>query len=94
MTLDCADMIPQALWADAYSLAIHIKNCLPHSAFKLKKLLYKIMFDDKPLIKYLYPFGAECYMHVPEEKQIVISKLSPRGIKYYIVGYTESSKIL
>jgi hypothetical protein len=33
-------------------------------------------------------------MHIPEETQIGTSKLSPRGIKYYIVGYTGSSKIL
>jgi hypothetical protein len=52
------------------------------------------MFGDKPSIKHLYPFGAKCYVHVPEEKQIGISKLSPRGIKYYVIGYTESSKIL
>jgi hypothetical protein len=94
MTLDYANVIPQALWAKAYSTAVYIKNHLLHSAIKLKKLPYKIMFGDKPLIKHLCPFGAKCYVHGPEEKQIWISKLSPRGIKYYVVGYTESSKIL
>jgi hypothetical protein len=68
MTLDCTDVISQVLWAEACSTAIHIKNCLPHSAFKLKKSPYKIMFGDKPSIKHLYPFGAKCYVHVPEEK--------------------------
>jgi hypothetical protein len=52
------------------------------------------MFSDKPSIKYLYLFGSKCYVHIPEEKQIRTSKLSPRGLKYYVVGYTESSKIL
>jgi hypothetical protein len=37
ITLDYADVIPQALWTEACSTAIHIKNPLPHSAFKLKK---------------------------------------------------------
>jgi hypothetical protein len=32
ITLDYADMIPQALWAEAYSTAIHIKNPLPPTA--------------------------------------------------------------
>jgi hypothetical protein len=54
MTLDCADVIFQVLWADACSMAVHIKNRLPHSAFKLKKLLYEIMFGDKPSIKTIY----------------------------------------
>jgi hypothetical protein len=39
------------------------------------------MFRDKPSIKYLYLFGAKCYMHVPKEKLIGISKLSPREIQ-------------
>jgi hypothetical protein len=33
-------------------------------------------------------------MYIPEEKQIVISKLTPRGMKSYIVGYMEITKIL
>jgi hypothetical protein len=81
MTLKCADMITQALWAEAYFTARHIKNHRPHSAFKLKKSLYEIISGNKPSIKHLYPFGGKCYMHVSEEKQIGISKLSPRGIK-------------
>jgi hypothetical protein len=50
MTLDYADVILPALWAVACSTAIHIKNCLPHSALNLTKSSYKIMFSDKPLI--------------------------------------------
>jgi hypothetical protein len=68
MTLDCADVILQGLWAKASSTAIHIKNRLLYSTFKLKTLPYEIMFGDKPLIKCLYPFGSKCYMHVSEEK--------------------------
>jgi transposase InsO family protein len=94
MTVDCANMIPQVLWAEVCFTAIHIKNHLPHSAFKLKKLLYEIMFGKMPSIKHLSPFGAKCYVHVPEEKQIGTSKLSPRGIKCYVVDYIMLSKIL
>jgi hypothetical protein len=39
------------------------------------------MCGDKPSIKHLYPFGATCDVHVPEEKLIVAAKLYPRGIK-------------
>jgi hypothetical protein len=94
MTFDDANMIPPALWAEGYSTAVHIKNRLLYSAFQLKKLPYEIMFGDKPSIKPLYPFGAKYYVHVPVEKQIGISKLRPRGIKCYVVGDMESSKIL
>jgi hypothetical protein len=51
------------------------------------------LYGNKALIKHLYPSRAKCYMHVPEEEQIRISKLSPRRIKCNIVGYTELSKI-
>jgi hypothetical protein len=60
MTLDYTDMMPQALWVQAYSTAVHIKNCLLHSAFKVKKWLYEIIFGDKPSIKHLYLFRAKC----------------------------------
>jgi hypothetical protein len=68
MTLDSANVIPQALWAEACSTAKHIKNRLLHSAIKLKNSPYRIMFGDKPLVQHLNPFGAKCYRHVPEEK--------------------------
>jgi hypothetical protein len=68
ITLDYADVISQAPWAEVCSMTVHIKNRLLHSAFKLTELLYKIMFGNKPLIKYLYPVGAKYYMHVLEDK--------------------------
>jgi hypothetical protein len=61
-------VIPQVLWAEACFIAVHIKNCLPYSDFKLKKSPYKIIFGHKSSIKYLYPFGFKYYLHIPEEK--------------------------
>jgi hypothetical protein len=77
-----------------YSIAIHIKNYLPHRSFKFNKLLYEIMFGNKLLIKYLYSFGCKCNIHIHEKKQIGMSELSLRKIKCFIGGSTESSKIL
>jgi hypothetical protein len=51
------------------------------------------MFGNTPSIKHLNPFGAKCYGHVSGGKQIRTSKQSPRGIKCYVISYTESSKI-
>jgi hypothetical protein len=76
ITLDCADVIPHTLCGEACSTAEHIKNCLPHSAFKLKTSPYEIIFADKPSIKHLSCCGAKYNVHVPEEKQIGTSKLS------------------
>jgi hypothetical protein len=52
------------------------------------------MFSNKHSIKHLYPFRAKCSVHIFETTQTLISKLSPRGIKCYVIGYTEASKIL
>jgi hypothetical protein len=93
MTLGNVDVSPQAIWAEPYSTAVYIKNRLPHSLFNLTQSPYKIIFSDKPLIKHLYPFGAKCYIHISEEKQIRISKLNPREIMYFIISYTKSSNI-
>jgi hypothetical protein len=36
MSLDRANVIPQALWAEVCSMAVYIKNRLLHSIFKLE----------------------------------------------------------
>jgi hypothetical protein len=94
MTLDVNDELPVGLWAEAALTAIDLKNWLPHAGFKNKKSPYEQMFVEKPQLAHRYPFGTKCYVYIPEEKQIGMSKLGPRGMKTYIVGYTESSKVL
>jgi hypothetical protein len=41
LTLDCTDIIPQALWAETCYTAVYIKNHLPYSAFKYKNCYMK-----------------------------------------------------
>jgi hypothetical protein len=74
-------------------MVVHVKNCPPYSVFQSKKFLYKIMFGDKLFIKYLYPFGAKYYIYISEENQIGVSKRYLRGIKYYVIGNIELTKI-
>jgi hypothetical protein len=52
MTVDCSDMILQTLWPEAYSTAIHIKNGLSQTAFKLRKSPYEKIFGDKLSIEH------------------------------------------
>jgi hypothetical protein len=56
MSLEYADVLPRVRWAEAASKAEYIKNYLPHSTYQLKKSLFEVIFDNKPLIKYLYNF--------------------------------------
>jgi hypothetical protein len=94
MSLNCTNMIPPALLTQVCSTAIHIKTRLLHSTFKLKIVPSKIMFSDKPTIKSFGPCRANYYMHIPEQKSIIKSRLSPREILCDIVAYMELSKIL
>ena len=56
------------LWAEAVLTSVYIKNRQPHSA--LKELTpYEAFFGTKPSIQHLQPFGRECYIHVPYQKQ-------------------------
>jgi hypothetical protein len=59
MTLDYTNVLLHILWAEVASIVIYIKYYLAYSTFQLKKLLYKVLFGDKPSIKYLYPFEAK-----------------------------------
>jgi hypothetical protein len=94
MTVDVNDELPLGLWAEPALTAIYLQNRLPHAVFKNKKSPYEQRFGEKPHLAHLYPFGTKCYVHIPYEKRIGMSKLGPRGMKAYVVGYTKSSKVL
>src|SRR5258705_6190133 len=79
--------LPKFLWAECYNWAVYIRNRLPHSALK-GRTPFEVMFDKKPTIKHLRPFGAHCLVQIPVEKRGAGSKLSPRVLEGRFVGYT------
>jgi len=85
--LESASTYDKKLWAEAVLTSIYIKNRQPHSA--LKDLTpYKAFYGTKPSIQHLQPFGRECYIHVPYQKQTDGKKLSPRAQRAIFTGYT------
>ena len=46
------------------------------------------MFNKKPTINHLRPFGAPCLVQIPVEKHGPGSKLSPKALEGRFVGYT------
>ena len=46
------------------------------------------MFNKKPIIKHLRPFGVPCLVQIPVEKRGPGSKLSPRALEGRFVSYT------
>ena len=88
------------LWAEACRVAVYVRNRLPHSQLKQRqpepgktKTPFEMLYNKKPLISHLQPFGSLCYIHIPEDRRPAGSKLHPRAERAMFIGYTESPYI-
>ena len=54
---------------------------------------YESLYNKKPLINHLRPYGTKVFVHLPEEKRQPATKLMPRAIEGYLIGYTYTDKI-
>jgi len=83
--LQSASTYDKMLWAEAVLTSVYIKNWQPHLA--LKDLTpYEAFYGTKPSIQHLQPFGRECYIHIPYQRQTDEKKLSPRAQRAIIPG--------
>ena len=80
-------------WAEASATAVYLKNRLPHSAVK-GMTLYQALFNKKPKISHLQPFGNKCYVHILEERRLPGSKLLPRAGIGIFFGYTDTPSFI
>ena len=72
---------------------MYIKNRLPHSALPGPEnniTSYEILYEIKPKIAHMHPFGALCFVHIPIEKHPAGSKLDPGADTAIFLGYTDS----
>jgi len=79
-------------WAEASATAVYLKNRLPHSVVK-GMTPYQALFNKKPKISHLQPFGNKYYVHIPEERRLPGSKLLPRAEIGIFFGYTDTPSI-
>ena len=79
-------------WAEASTTAVYLKNRLPHSDVK-GMTPYEALYNIKPKISHLQPFGKDCYVHIPEERRPPGSKLLSCAEKGIFFGYTNSHSI-
>jgi hypothetical protein len=91
-------MIPSddllVLWAEAIQTATYLKNRAPHSADKLHRTPYKLLYGVKPHVGHLHPFGSDCYVHIPVEARKPGTKLLDRAEKGIFVGYGRNDETL
>jgi len=81
-----------ALWAEAIATAVYLRNRIPNRSIG-KTMPYESLYNKKPSINYLRPYGNKCFVHLPEEKRQPGTKLLPWAIEGYLIGYTSSDKI-
>ena len=83
---------PLALWAEAFATAVYLRNRLPNRSIG-NSTPYESLYNKKPSINHLRPYGTKVFVHLPEEKRQPGTKLMPRAIEGYLIGYTSSDKI-
>ncbi len=75
--------LPPSLWAEAFRTAIYIINRSPTSA--LSKTPHEALWERKPNLSRMHPFGSVCYAH--DYKCKTKGKMAPRGFKCFFLGY-------
>ena len=81
------------LWAEAIKTATFLRNIAPHRTLPNQTTPFQALFDKKPSVGYLQPFGQAVYAHIPKETRQAGSKLLHRAEHGLLVGYGRSSKI-
>ena len=85
--LESASIHDKKLWPEAVLTSVYIKNQQPHSALK-DRTPYEAFCCTKASIQHLQPFGRECYIHLPYQKQTDAKKLSPMAQRAIFTEYT------
>ena len=82
---------PKFLWAEAAQYAMHIWNCLPHSANPGKITPMEAWNDVKPQLDELFVWGSPAFVRIPAEKR-VDKKLDDVAMRGMIVGLSRDRK--
>jgi hypothetical protein len=77
-----------SLWPSALHHLLHARNRLVESSTSASKSPYEIIYDRKPDVSYLLPFGQTVLALVHGEKR---RKLSDKAVKGRVIGYVEDA---
>ena len=81
------------LWPEAVHTAAFLRNITSHTSLPNHITPYEALFNKKPSVKHLHPFGQGMYVHIPAEARKAGTKLLHRAERGIMVGYGKSSKI-
>jgi hypothetical protein len=74
--------LPPKFYNEAQKCAAYLFNRMPHG--QEDKTPYELIFNKKPDLSNLKPFGCVCYAYAPPEK---VNKLQENGIRCRLLGY-------
>ena len=81
--------LPKSLWAEALSVATHVRNRVTTRGLSSKTTPYEILFGRKPNLSYLRVFGCRCWYNV---RKPGVDKLDRRAREAIMVGYARGSR--
>jgi len=82
--------LPKSLWAEAVSHAAYIRNRAMMTALTGKSP-YEAMFNKKPNISHLHPFGCDVYVLDETRSK---SKLDPKAVKQTFVSFEDGPQAI
>ena len=77
--------LPKYLWAEAVNTSVYVLNHTGPSGIQ-QQTPFELLSGKKSHVSKLQIFGAECYVHVPDQKR---RKWDPKGQPGIFVGYTD-----
>ena len=80
--------LPPRFWAEALSVATHLKNRSPTACFN-KETPFQRWWNEKPDVSNMKVFGCTAYVHIPDAKR---KKLDNKSMKCIFMGYPDGSK--
>ncbi|KAH9120195.1 hypothetical protein LEN26_011236 [Aphanomyces euteiches] len=76
--------LPREYWAEAITIAAHIRNRMPTHAIQDMKSPFEAVTGSKPKIEHFKVFGCEAFAHVPKEKR---KKFDAKAVRCRFLGY-------
>ena len=80
--------LPNSFWEEAVNTACHTLNWVyfrPNS----KKTPYELQRGKKPVVKYFWIFGSDCYILRDKEN---LEKFDAKSDKGYFLGYSSTGR--
>ena len=90
-TMLIASRLPAALWTFAMDMAVYLSNRLASSSLMGNISPYQLLYDRKPDLKNIHPFGCDVYVPIDDTLR---TDMEPKStLRYYLGPVTNNGDI-